>query len=95
MTTTVEAIYEGGKLVLSEPLTLPEKALVRVTIESDPGRDARLRLPEQSSSKSWDGGADGVSDALATMACDREIRRELHAIAAEFSATDGAGPGKS
>jgi predicted DNA-binding antitoxin AbrB/MazE fold protein len=34
MTTTLEAIYENGKLVLSRPLPLPEKALVQVTVES-------------------------------------------------------------
>ena len=35
MTTTVDAIYEHGKLTLPQPLSLPEKAHVRVTIESD------------------------------------------------------------
>jgi hypothetical protein len=35
MTTTVNAIYEHGKLILPEPLSLPEQAHVRVTIESD------------------------------------------------------------
>ena len=39
MTTTVEAIYENGKIVLPRPLSLPEKSPVRVTIESDPERD--------------------------------------------------------
>lgn len=39
MTTTVDAIYENGKLVLPRPLSLPEKSPVRVTIESDPARD--------------------------------------------------------
>ena len=34
MTTTVEAIYEHGKLVLPRPLSLPEKSHVRVTIET-------------------------------------------------------------
>ena len=38
MTTTVDAIYEHGKLVLPQPLSLPEHAHVRVTIESDPER---------------------------------------------------------
>ena len=33
MTMTVEAIYEHGKL--PKPLSLPEKAHVRVTIESE------------------------------------------------------------
>lgn len=39
MTTTVDAIYENGKLVLPRPLSLPEKSQVRVTIESDLERD--------------------------------------------------------
>ena len=34
MTTTVDAIYEHGKLVLPLPLSLPEKSHVRVTIET-------------------------------------------------------------
>ncbi|MBE0539946.1 MAG: DUF104 domain-containing protein [Verrucomicrobia bacterium] len=36
MTTTVEAIYEDGKLLLPTPLPLPEKSHVQVTIESAP-----------------------------------------------------------
>jgi len=35
MNTTVDAIYEQGKLTLPQPLALPEKTHVRVTIESD------------------------------------------------------------
>lgn len=35
MTTTVKAIYENGKLVLPQPLPLPEKTHVRVTIETE------------------------------------------------------------
>ena len=38
MTTTVDAIYENGKIVLPRPLSLPEKSPVRVTIESDSER---------------------------------------------------------
>ena len=34
MTTTIEAIYEQGRLLLPRPLSLPERAHVRVTIES-------------------------------------------------------------
>jgi predicted DNA-binding antitoxin AbrB/MazE fold protein len=34
MTTTVEAIYEDGKLVLAKPLPLPQHTHVQVTIES-------------------------------------------------------------
>ena len=51
MTTTVDAIYENGKLVLPKPLSLPEKSHVRVTIESDPDREARLKLSEESLKK--------------------------------------------
>ena len=32
MTTTVDAIYEHGKLVLPQPLSLPEHAHVRVAV---------------------------------------------------------------
>jgi len=35
MRITVDAIYEHGKLILPQPLSLPEKTRVRVTIESD------------------------------------------------------------
>jgi len=34
MTTTLEAIYEQGKLLLSKALPLPEKSRVKVTVES-------------------------------------------------------------
>ncbi len=56
MTTTVEGIYENGKIVLPRPLALPEKSPVRVTIESDPGRDESfngLRLSESALAKDW------------------------------------------
>ena len=51
MTTTVEAIYENGKLTLPRALPLPERTSVRVTIEtSEPGSDteraAWLKLSE-------------------------------------------------
>ena len=49
MTTTVEAIYENGKLTLPQPLPLPDKAHVRVTIETasepaDAERAERLKM---------------------------------------------------
>ena len=56
MTTTVDAIYEHGKLVLPRPLSLPEKSRVRVTIESDLGRDDSfngLLLSESALAKDW------------------------------------------
>ena len=64
MTTTIEAIYEGGKLVLKSPLSLPDKSHVRVTIESDFERDAWLKLSEDSLTKVWDNDADDVFNEL-------------------------------
>ena len=64
MTTTVEAIYENGKLLLSQPLALPEKSHVRVTIESEPERDAWLKLSETSLMSVWDNEADDVFNEL-------------------------------
>ena len=56
MTTTVEAIYENGKLMLPRPLSLPEKSHVRVTIESDAEPDESfngLLLSESALVKDW------------------------------------------
>ena len=65
MTTTVEAIYENGKLVLPRPLSIPEKCHVRVTIETtDPEREARLKLSEESLTRVWDNDADDVFNAV-------------------------------
>ena len=64
MTTTVDAIYENGKLILPRPLPLPEKAPVRVTIESDVEREAWLKLSEESHAKVWDNDADDVYNEL-------------------------------
>jgi predicted DNA-binding antitoxin AbrB/MazE fold protein len=70
MTTTVEAIYENGKLLLPEPLPLPEKAHVRVTIETRPApatdteRAAWLKLSEESLSRTWDNPDDDVFNEL-------------------------------
>lgn len=64
MTKTAEAIYENGKLLLSQPLSLPVKSHVRVTIESgDTEREAWLKLSEESLLKTW-GNADDVFDEL-------------------------------
>jgi predicted DNA-binding antitoxin AbrB/MazE fold protein len=52
MTTTVDAIYEDGKLLLQKALSLPEKSRVRVTIEStDSEREAWLKLSEDHSAE--------------------------------------------
>ena len=64
VTTTVEAIYEGGKLVLQRPLPLPEHARVRVTVESDPERETWLKLSEQSLMTAWGNADDDVFNEL-------------------------------
>jgi predicted DNA-binding antitoxin AbrB/MazE fold protein len=65
MTTTVEAIYEHGKLVLPRPLALPEKSHVRVTIESgDMERESWLKLSEESLLKTWGQPDDDVFNEL-------------------------------
>jgi predicted DNA-binding antitoxin AbrB/MazE fold protein len=64
VTTTIEAIYESGRLILPRRLSLPENARVRVTIESDPEREAWLKLAEESLTKVWDNDADDVFNEL-------------------------------
>ena len=65
MTTTVEAIYENGKIVLPTPLSLPEKSHVRVTIETaDSDREAWLQHSQDSLKKVWDNDADDVFNEL-------------------------------
>lgn len=65
MTKTVEAIYENGVLRLPEPLPLPEKSHVTVTIEStdDPERDAWLKVCEDKLAQAW-GDSDDVFNEL-------------------------------
>jgi len=65
MTTTVDAIYEHGKLVLPQPLSLPEKSRVRVTIESDDTeRENWLKPSEASLLKTWGNDADDIFNEL-------------------------------
>jgi len=64
MTTTVEAIYEQGKLYLSGPLSLPDKSRVSVTIESDPERAAWQKHSEENLLKTWGNDADDVFNEL-------------------------------
>ena len=66
MTTTVDAIYEDGKLLLPRPLLLPERSHVRVTIESDVEREAWLKLSEESLRRVWENPADDVFNELLT-----------------------------
>jgi predicted DNA-binding antitoxin AbrB/MazE fold protein len=53
MTTTVDAIYEHGKLILPQPLSLPEKARVRVTIESSEAK--RETVSQEKTFTKWRG----------------------------------------
>jgi predicted DNA-binding antitoxin AbrB/MazE fold protein len=65
MATTIEAIYENGKLILPRPLPLPEKSHVRLTIESaDTERETWLTLSEESLTKTWDNADDDVFNEL-------------------------------
>jgi len=65
MTTTIEAIYENGKLILPRPLPLPEKSHVRLTIESgDTEREVWLKLSEDSLTRAWDNTDDDVFNEL-------------------------------
>ena len=64
MTTTIDAIYEHGKLLLPKPLSLPEKTRVRVTIEADTEREAWMKLSEETLRKTWDNDADDVFNEL-------------------------------
>jgi predicted DNA-binding antitoxin AbrB/MazE fold protein len=69
MTTTVEAIYEGGVLKLPTTLPLPEKARVLVTICTpetvcDAERAGWLKLSEESLIRAWDNTADDVFNEL-------------------------------
>ena len=64
MIRIVNAIYENGKLVLEQPLPLPEHAHVRVTIDSDLEREAWLKVSEESLNKVWDNDADDIFNEL-------------------------------
>lgn len=77
--------------MLPHPLSLPEKSRVRVTIESDPEREAWLKLSEETLTKVWDNDADDVFNALAAMAKDPQIQRELRSINIEFAAPESDG----
>ncbi len=65
MTTKVDAIYEGGKIILPQPLSLPERTRVRVIIESrDSEREAWLKLSEESLTKIWNNDPDDIFNEL-------------------------------
>ena len=70
MTTTVDAVYEGGKLILPAPLPLPEHAHVRVTILGDETalpdseRAEWLKMSEESLKGAWDNADDDIFNEL-------------------------------
>jgi hypothetical protein len=64
MSTTVEALYDDGKLILQHPLPLPGKTRVLVTVETDPERGAWLRVSEEALMQAWDNSDDDVFNEL-------------------------------
>lgn len=64
MITVVEAIYEKGKLILQQPLPLPEHARVRVTVDLDLEHAAWLKLSEESLRRVWNNDADDIFTEL-------------------------------
>ena len=64
MITTVDAVYEDGRLVLQQPLPLPEHTHVRVTIDADWEHAAWLKLSEESLNKVWDNDPDDIFNDL-------------------------------
>jgi hypothetical protein len=64
MNTTVEALYDDGKLILQHPLPLPGKTRVLVTVETDPERGAWLRVSEEALMRAWDNSDDDVFNEL-------------------------------
>ena len=64
MSTTIEALYDDGKLILERPLPLPGKTRVLVTVETDPERVAWLRVSEEALLRAWDNSDDDVFNEL-------------------------------
>jgi predicted DNA-binding antitoxin AbrB/MazE fold protein len=64
MIKTIDATYEDGKLVLEQPLPLPEHTHVRVIIDTDSERAGWLALSEESLREVWDNDADEVFNDL-------------------------------
>lgn len=64
MTTVVEAIYEQGVLKPSTPISLPDGARVKLTIESDTERSAWLKASQNALMKVWENDADDVFNEL-------------------------------
>ncbi len=66
VTTTVQAIYENGKIVLPNALPLPDKSRVLVTIESDGERASWSKVSEEALAKTWNNSDDDVFNELLT-----------------------------
>ena len=64
MTMQVEAIFENGVLKPASPISLPNGAHVKVTIDIDPDRIAWLKASDDSLLKAWDNDADDVFNEL-------------------------------
>ncbi len=68
MTAKVQATYHDGRLVLSEPLPLPDNASVLVTIQTDADTDSEraiwLAVSEQALMQSWANSEDDVFNEL-------------------------------
>jgi hypothetical protein len=68
MSTTMEAVYQDGKLVLQHPLPLAPNSKVRVTVntelEADSTREEWLRASEEGLTKTWDNSKDDIFNEL-------------------------------
>lgn len=69
MSTKMVAIYDNGKLVLPNALSLPDKTPVAITIEGeikvqDDTRAAWLKLSEETLMKTWDSPEDDIFNEL-------------------------------
>lgn len=60
----IEALYEDGKLILDQPLSLPQKTRVLISIETDEEREERLRVSEAALLRTWDNPEDDIFNEL-------------------------------
>ncbi len=69
VTTAIDAVYEGGLLRPLQPLSLPEHAHVRISVETlpiDAERTEWLNQSERRLLEVWDNDADDVYNELLT-----------------------------
>ncbi|MDQ2868888.1 MAG: antitoxin family protein [Verrucomicrobiota bacterium] len=67
MTTTVEGVYEDGKIVLRQPLPLPDNAQIRVIIEATADDEESAiwqSISENALTQTWDNADDDVFNEL-------------------------------